>query len=85
MLAKITKEFNKRDTINQLGETKKFLVCCRSDADFEKTLVDADELAEELDVPALLNQIQSVLEKRGSSSHMKQMTNLFIIRKKNSK
>ncbi|XP_074799593.1 zinc finger MYM-type protein 1-like [Natator depressus] len=47
------KEFDIRDTINQLGETKKFLVGCRSDTDFEKTLVDAGELAEELDVPAL--------------------------------
>ncbi|CAM2116512.1 unnamed protein product [Caretta caretta] len=44
------KEFNKRDTINQLGQTKKVLVGRRSDADFEKTLVDAGELAEELDI-----------------------------------
>ncbi|XP_026517719.1 uncharacterized protein LOC113408599, partial [Terrapene carolina triunguis] len=47
------KEFDICDAINQLGETKKFLVGCRSDAAFEKTLVDAGELAEELDVPAL--------------------------------
>ncbi|CAM5087249.1 unnamed protein product [Natator depressus] len=48
-----SKEFDIRDAINQLGETKKFLVGRRSDADFEKTLVDAGELAEELDVLAL--------------------------------
>ncbi|XP_029767716.1 uncharacterized protein LOC112121922 [Terrapene carolina triunguis] len=47
------KEFDICDAINQLGETKKFLVGRRSDAAFEKTLVDAGELAEELDVPAL--------------------------------
>ncbi|XP_065264296.1 zinc finger MYM-type protein 1-like [Emys orbicularis] len=47
------KEFDISDAINQLGETKKFLIGRRSDADFEKTLVDAGELAEELDVPAL--------------------------------
>nr|XP_048695389.1 zinc finger MYM-type protein 1-like [Caretta caretta] len=47
------KEFDIRDAVNQLGETKKFLVGHRSDADFEQTLVDAGELAEELDVPSL--------------------------------
>nr|XP_032662339.1 uncharacterized protein LOC116840081 [Chelonoidis abingdonii] len=49
------KEFDISDAINQLGETKKFLVGRRSDADFEKTLADASELAEELDVPALFD------------------------------
>ncbi|XP_044851160.1 uncharacterized protein LOC123353812 [Mauremys mutica] len=48
------KEFDISDAINQHGETKKFLVGHRSDADFEKTLVDAGELAEELDIPALV-------------------------------
>ncbi|XP_024067329.2 LOW QUALITY PROTEIN: zinc finger MYM-type protein 1-like, partial [Terrapene carolina triunguis] len=47
------KEFDICDDINQLGETKKFLVGRRSNAAFEKTLVDAGELVEELDVPAL--------------------------------
>ncbi|XP_073196247.1 zinc finger MYM-type protein 1-like [Lepidochelys kempii] len=47
------KEFNVSDAINQLGEIKKFLVGHRIDIDFEKTLVDAGELAEELDVLAL--------------------------------
>ncbi|KAH1183246.1 hypothetical protein KIL84_004738 [Mauremys mutica] len=47
------KEFNMCDAINQLGETKTFLVGRSSDAAFEKTLVDAGELAEELDVPVL--------------------------------
>ncbi|XP_037743601.2 zinc finger MYM-type protein 1-like [Chelonia mydas] len=47
------KEFDISDAINQLGEIKKFLVGHRIDTDFEKTLVDAGELAEELDVLAL--------------------------------
>ncbi|CAM4475658.1 unnamed protein product [Caretta caretta] len=47
------KEFDISDAINQLGEIKKFLVGHRIDIDFEKTLVDAGELAEELDVLAL--------------------------------
>lgn len=45
--------FDIHDAINKLGETKQFLVHCRSDNGFEKTLVvDARELAEELQTPA---------------------------------
>ncbi|XP_029442214.1 LOW QUALITY PROTEIN: zinc finger MYM-type protein 1-like [Rhinatrema bivittatum] len=45
------KEFDIHNAIEQLSGTKKFLLDCRSDEGFAKTLVDARELAEELEIP----------------------------------
>ncbi|XP_074926075.1 zinc finger MYM-type protein 1-like [Chelonoidis abingdonii] len=58
------KEFNICDAINQLGETKTFLVGRRSDTAFEKTLADAGELAKELDVPALFEPDPILIRKK---------------------
>ncbi|XP_029466633.1 ATP-binding cassette sub-family A member 1-like [Rhinatrema bivittatum] len=45
------KEFDIHNAIEQLSGTNKFLLDCRSDEGFAKTLVDARELAEELEIP----------------------------------
>jgi hypothetical protein len=39
--------------MNHLDETKKFLVNRRNDTEFKKTLVDAAEIAVNLEIPAL--------------------------------
>ena len=47
------KELDIHGAINHLDETKKFLVNRRNDTEFEKTLVDAAEIAVDLEIPAL--------------------------------
>lgn len=47
------KELDIHGAINNLNETKKFLVNRRNDTEFEKTLVDAAEIAVNLEIPAL--------------------------------
>ena len=58
------KEFDIHDTIKQVRETKKFHVDCRSGEGFEKTLVDARELAEELEIPHTLKHPVRIRRKR---------------------
>ncbi|XP_069502679.1 zinc finger MYM-type protein 1-like [Ambystoma mexicanum] len=59
-----TKTLDVRDAIKQLEESKKFLSGCRSDEGFEKVLIDAHKLAEELEIPACFEPDNSVRVRR---------------------
>jgi len=48
----------------QLHVTKIFLENCRSDLDFEKMLVEARELAEELNIPAVFESMSELTKLR---------------------
>ncbi|XP_042212039.1 zinc finger MYM-type protein 1-like [Homarus americanus] len=48
------KDYDIHDAVEQLKETKKYLVNCRNDEEFEKILITAQELAEELGISAEL-------------------------------
>ena len=79
------KELDIHGTISQLGETKKFLVNCRNDTEFEKTLVDATEIAVDSEIPALFEHEPTGIRRRINNLHTKEMTNLSRIQKTNSK
>ncbi|XP_069486218.1 zinc finger MYM-type protein 1-like [Ambystoma mexicanum] len=59
-----TKTLDVRDAVKQLEETKKFLSGCRSDEGFEKVLINARKLAEELEIPACFEPVNSVCVRR---------------------
>ncbi|XP_013779993.1 zinc finger MYM-type protein 1-like [Limulus polyphemus] len=81
------KEYDVHSVFKQLEQTKKFLIECRIDQGFEKTLVDTCELAEELEIFTSFEP-ESVHIKRKKRQfaheaeyqpvHMKQKTNVFI-------
>nr|CAI5833787.1 unnamed protein product [Callosobruchus analis] len=55
-----TKVFDLSAATEQLHQTKTYLEKSRSDEGFEKMLVDAREVAEDLDIPATFDQISTV-------------------------
>nr|CAH7759975.1 unnamed protein product [Callosobruchus chinensis] len=55
-----TKEFDLSAATEQLHQTKTYLEKSRSGEGFEKMLVDAREVAEDLDIPATFDQISTV-------------------------
>jgi len=52
-----SKDFDLHAATKQLHVTKTFLENCRSDLGFEKMLVEAKELAEELNIPAVFESV----------------------------
>nr|XP_033792109.1 zinc finger MYM-type protein 1-like [Geotrypetes seraphini]XP_033792110.1 zinc finger MYM-type protein 1-like [Geotrypetes seraphini]XP_033792112.1 zinc finger MYM-type protein 1-like [Geotrypetes seraphini] len=57
-------ELDIQNAIQQLRETEKFLVDRRTDEGFEKSLLDARELAEELEIPVHLEPVRMCMRRK---------------------